>query len=238
MYSLSLLFQVGSGNSWNQEHLHRNDMNTEWQTARCLLSAVFQHHLHLRRHPVLRQHPHRGRPRLNRYSHSLSSARRRDGAESMTCLCATAVRTATSKRLGAWSLSWRLHPVALGAFCGRGMTAREVQFPQSYARLCRTATYGLCSSLLTSCRMSGASMWCTRFWPRGLCPNGLFPCFITCPALSILRNWSSTSTPTWAGTLTEVMLSSSRPCSCVSNGNSCVLWARFIDINQTWSYCL
>lgn len=186
---------------------------------------MYHRQLHLHQHSVLHQHHQQGHhPLLNCCSHNLLWTHCRDGAESMTCLCAIAPWTVTVKRPDAWSLSWRLHPMALGAFYDRGMTLQEVQFPQSYVRLCRTATYGLCWSLRTTYRMSGACIWCTRLWQRHLCPIGLFPCFRTCPALSILRNWSSTTTLTWALILTALIVASVGLCSNVSYGNITSVW--------------
>lgn len=192
------------------------------QKAQFLLSTVFQPH-------CLRRHHHRGRPPL--HAHSQLWAPCCDGAESMTCLCVTAVWTVTVKRPSDWSPSWRLHPAASGASYNTGTTVQEGQLPQSFARLCRTATCGFCSSLPTSCRMIGAGIWCTRLWQRRRCPIGLSPWFRTCPASSILRNWSSTATLTWVLTLTEVTLSSKRLCSCVSN-----IWWMFVLFFLSWIY--
>lgn len=216
IYPLTFSFQVGSRNFLNQEYLghNANKRQKRQKNQRQLQSTVYQlhHHLHLR--SALRHHRHQGQPLPK---HSLLWAHGSDSAESMTCSCATALWTVTVKRPDAWSLSWRRLPVAFGAFYGRGMTVQELRFPQSYARLCRTATYGLCLSLLASCRMIGASIWCTRLWQRGLCPIGLFPWFRTCPAQSVLRSWDSSFASTWTVTLTGVTLSSTRLCSSVSS---------------------
>lgn len=150
------------------------------------------------------------------YSLSLLWAQRCAGTERMTCSCATVQWTGTLRRLHGWCPSWRLHPSASGASCKTGTNVQEGSNPQSCARLYRTATYGLCSSPPISCRMTGVTIWCTRLWRRERCPIGLSLLSGTCPAASILQNWSFSTTLTSAVTLTGDTRASLTRCASVS----------------------
>lgn len=160
-------------------------------------------------------------------SHSLFWAQSSAGAKSMTCWCATARWGATVKRLRGWLATWRPRHAASGASCNTGTSVQEGPRPQSCARLCRRATSGLCSSPPASCRMTGATTWCTRLWQRGQCPVGLSLFFWTCLTLSILRSWGFSAALTSAGTLTGDTDASVTRCFCVSTKHSHVYQAEW-----------
>lgn len=150
--------------------------------------------LHLPLHQHHHSHLHLGLPHCQAYSHLW--VHRCVGVGSMTCLCATAQWAATATRPWSWWLSWRRRPEASAASCSTGTTVQGVQRPQSSARPWKTATSALCSSRLTSCRMSGASTWCIRLWPRDLCPIGSSRCIRTFHSLTILGSFASSARST------------------------------------------
>lgn len=134
----------------------------------------------------------------------------------MTFLCATALLTQTWRRpLGLFCLS-RLPPTNSDVICGTATPARELPSLQSLPTPWRKVMYGRYLSPPALCRMTGANMWCTKFWQRDPCPTGWFPCFRTCHTQSILWNWDSTTTLIWAGTQTEVTAVSTSLCWGVS----------------------
>lgn len=165
---------------------------------------------HLSVHRCLHGH------RIRAHRLSLFRVQSSAGAKSMTCRCATVQRTVTQKRLHGWFTSWRLHHAVSGAFCNTGTSVQEGPPPQSCARLYRTVTSGPCSSPPISWRMTGVTIWCTRFWRRGQCPVGLSLSFWTCLALSILKSSGFSATLTSVGTLTGDTDASVTRCFCVS----------------------
>lgn len=197
---LTFSFQSGSRESRNPDYFHQCSLSMRrkgWKMHACLSAASRPHH-----HP----HPQLGRPGCQAHSHSW--ARRCAGVGSMMCLCATAQWAATVRRPWSWWLSWRHHPKASAASCSTETTVQEVQCPRSSARPWRTATSGLCSSRLTSCRTTGVNTWCTRLWPRDLCPIGSSRCIRTCNRPTILRNYASSALSTWTRTRREATLAS------------------------------
>lgn len=157
------------------------------------------------------------------------------GAKSTTCWCVTARWTATLKRLRGWFPSWRPHHAASGASCNTGTSVQEGPRPQSCARRCRRATSGLCSSPPASCRMTGATIWCTRLWQREPCPVGSSLFFSTCRTLSILRSWGFSAALTSVGTPSGDTGASVTRCFCVSRQYSHVHQAEWNIHTLTFS---